>query len=89
MPFERIIVVGEMTNLFVTQASREGYAREKIRNLGPVDPHQIIGFLEKLSAEQGQNLIVFGCGNMIGIESFIDEFEALAQAQDSQPSGSE
>jgi gamma-polyglutamate synthase len=85
MPFEKILVVGEMTNLFVSQAIRGGYPKEKIANLGTVDPPAIMGFLSKMSLESDQGLTLFGCGNMIGIEDFIDAFEKLSEKQDSHP----
>jgi poly-gamma-glutamate synthase PgsB/CapB len=85
MPFEKILVVGEMTNLFVSQATREGYAKEKIVNLGTVDPPAIMDFLSKMSLKSDQGLTLFGCGNMIGIEDFIDAFEKLSEKQDSRP----
>jgi poly-gamma-glutamate synthase PgsB/CapB len=85
MPFEKILVVGEMTNLFVSQATREGYAKEKIVNLGTVDPPAIMDFLSEMSLEPDQGLTLFGCGNMIGIEEFIDAFEKLSDQQDSHP----
>ena len=85
MPFEKILVVGEMTNLFVGQATREGYAKEKIVNLGAVDPPAIMDFLWKMSLESGQRVTLFGCGNMIGIEDFIDAFEKLSEKEDSHP----
>src|SRR5207249_910769 len=68
MPFEKIVVVGEMTNLFVNQATREGYAKDKIVNLGTVDPPALTDFFLKLSLKSDRGLILFGCGNMIGIE---------------------
>ncbi|HVH14894.1 MAG TPA: poly-gamma-glutamate synthase PgsB [Candidatus Angelobacter sp.] len=79
MPFEKILVVGEMTNLFVSQATRAGYAKEKIANLGTVDPPAIMDFLSKMSLESDRGLTLFGCGNMIGIEDFIDAFERLSE----------
>jgi len=85
MPFEKILVVGEMTNLFVGQATREGYAKEKIVNLGTVDPPAIMDFLSKMPLESGQGLTLFGCGNMVGVEDFIDAFEKLSEKQDSHP----
>src|SRR3989442_15966237 len=85
MPFEKILVVGEMTNLFVGQATREGYTKEKIVNLGTVDPPAIMDFLSKMSLESGQGLTLFGCGNMVGIEDFIDAFERLSEKEDSHP----
>ena len=85
MPFEKILVVGEMTNLFVGQATREGYAKEKIVNLGTVDPPAIMDFISKMSLKPDQGLTLFGCGNMIGIEDFIDAFEKLSEKQDSHP----
>ncbi len=83
MPFEKILVVGEMTNLFVNQATREGYAKEKIANLGTVDPPAIMDVLSKMSLESDRGLTLFGCGNLIGIEDFIDAFEKLSEKQDS------
>ena len=88
MPFEKILVVGEMTNLFVNQAVRGGYAKEKIANLGTVDPQAIIDFLAKMPLGSTQGLTLFGCGNMIGIEDFIDTFEKQSEKQDEQPIGS-
>src|SRR2546427_12347667 len=85
MPFEKILVVGEMTNLFVNQATREGYAKEKIVNLVAVDPPAIMDFLSKMSLESGQGLTLIGCGNMVGIEDFIDAFERLSEKEDSHP----
>ncbi len=85
MPFEKILVVGEMTNMFVTQAVRGGYAKEKIANLGTVNPPAIMDCLSKMALESDQGLTLFGCGNMIGIEDFIDAFEKLSEKQDSHP----
>ena len=85
MPFEKIIVVGEMTNLFVSQATREGYPKEKIANLGAVNPPAIMDFLSKTTLKTDQGVTLFGCGNMIGIEGFIDAFEKLSDKQDSHP----
>ena len=85
MPFEKILVVGEMTNLFVIQATRAGYPKEKIVNLGRVDPPAIMDFLSKMPLEPDQGLTLFGCGNMIGIEDFIDAFDKLSEKQDSHP----
>jgi hypothetical protein len=89
MSFEKIIVVGEMTNLFVSQATREGYPKEKIANLGTVNPPAIMDFLSKMSIEIGQGVTLFGCGNMIGIEDFIDAFEKLSEKQDSHSTESQ
>jgi len=86
MPFEKILIVGEMTNLFVNQASREGYAKEKMVDLGRANPSAIIDSLTRISKEKNQSMTVFGCGNMIGIENFIDAFEKLSQ--DTQQIGS-
>jgi hypothetical protein len=85
MSFEKIIVVGEMTNLFVSQATREGYAKERIANLGAVNPPAIMDFLSKMTLEADQGVTLFGCGNMIGIEDFIDAFEKLSEKTDSHP----
>src|SRR3989441_2878231 len=83
--FGKILVAGETTNLCVGQPTREGYAKEKIANLGTVDPPAIMDFLSKMSLESEQGLTLFGCGNMIGIEDFIDAFEKLSEKQDSHP----
>ena len=88
MPFEKILVVGNMTNLFVSQATREGYDRDKIANLGPADPSKIIGSLEQIALEKDRGLTLFGCGNMIGIEDFIEAFEKLTPSQDLRTIGS-
>lgn len=80
MPFDQILVVGSMTNLFASLAAKEGYSKEKIMNLGTVDPSKIMSFLEKVSMEEKRGIVLFGCGNMIGIEDFIHEFEVLPQA---------
>jgi gamma-polyglutamate synthase len=85
MPFEKILVVGEMTNLFVSRAIRGGYAKEKIANLGSVDPPAIMDFLSKMPLKSDQGITLFGCGNMIGIEDFIDAFENLSEKEDSHP----
>jgi hypothetical protein len=54
-------------------------------NLGTVDASAIMNFLSKMSLETDQGLTLFGCGNMIGIEDFIDAFEKLSEKQDSHP----
>src|SRR5436309_5276955 len=85
MPFEKILAVGEMTNRFVRQATPADYAKEKTVNLGTDGPPSIMDFLSKMSLESDQGLTLFGCGNMIVIECFIDAFEKLSEKQDSQP----
>src|SRR5438128_11880795 len=45
LPVDKILVEVEMTKLFVGQASREGYAKEKILNLAAVDVPAITDFL--------------------------------------------
>ena len=89
MPFEKILVVGSMTNLFVSQASRAGYKKENIVDLGPVDADKILSFVGKIAQEQGQGIILFGCGNMIGVEPLQDAFELLPKAQGSRGEGSD
>src|SRR5437879_11018408 len=59
MPFEKILVVGEMTNLFVSQAAREGYAKDKIVNLGTVDPPGIMDFVFKIFLISAQCITMF------------------------------
>jgi poly-gamma-glutamate synthase PgsB/CapB len=87
MPFEKILVAGKMTNLFVSQATREGYRRENIVDLGMVDPSKIFSVFEKIALEENRGIALFGCGNMIGIEGFIHEFENLPQAHAAQVVG--
>jgi poly-gamma-glutamate synthase PgsB/CapB len=81
MPFKEIICVGKTTNLFVTQMTKEGYPREKIVDLGPVDEEKILGFLEASAKRKSGPMALFGCGNMIGIEGFIRRFENLSAKQ--------
>ena len=81
MPFDEILVVGNMTNLFVNQASKAGYKKENVVDLGQVDSTKILTYIKKISTQQKRDIVLFGCGNMIGIESFIDEFEQLPREQ--------
>lgn len=83
MPFDEILVVGSMTNLFVNQASKSGYKKENVVNIGPVDANKILSYIQKIVMEQKRDIVLFGCGNMIGIESFLDEFERLPEKQES------
>src|SRR5438094_9266115 len=66
MPFEKILAVGEMTNLFVHQATREGYAKDKIVNLGTVDRPAIMDFLSTIALKSEQGRILYGGANVIG-----------------------
>ena len=75
MPFGEIITAGKTANLFVAQATREGYPKEKIHDLGPVNSEEILRFLGGLAVRYARPIALFGCGNMIGIEGFIAEFE--------------
>ncbi len=77
--FEEIICVGKMTDLFVAQATKAGYPREKITDLGQADIREIFNSLEVAATRSNRPVVVFGCGNMIGIEEFIREFERLSK----------
>jgi poly-gamma-glutamate synthase PgsB/CapB len=77
MPFKQIVCVGEMTKLFVSETTKAGYPRERITDLGPVDNSKIINFLEEAVERMDGSVVLFGCGNMIGIEGFIREFEGM------------
>jgi poly-gamma-glutamate synthase PgsB/CapB len=77
MPYNRIVCVGELTKLFVSEAVRAGYPRERITDLGPVDNSKVIHFLENAIERMDGSVVVFGCGNMIGIEGFVREFEGM------------
>ncbi len=81
IPFEGIICVGKTTNLFVAQATKEGYPREKIVDLGQVNIREIFRSLELAATQSNRSIALFGCGNMIGIEEFIREFEQLSAKQ--------
>jgi poly-gamma-glutamate synthase PgsB/CapB len=89
MPFDQIICVGGATNLFVAQASKEGYPRERIIDLGPVDEGKILRCLEETSQKIGGRIALFGCGNMIGIEGFIHRFENLSETAEDQIVGAQ
>lgn len=85
MPFDKMIVVGSMTNLFVNQASKSGYKKEDVVNLGRADADKILSLIGKISLEQNRDIVLFGCGNMIGIEPFLDDFEKKAQKKEPDP----
>ena len=78
MPFEELVCVGKTTSLFASIASREGYPREKIADWGEVDGREILHRLESTVRVNGGPIVLFGCGNMIGIEGFVREFENLS-----------
>jgi len=78
MPFEEIICVGKTTNLFVSLASKEGYPKEKIADWGEVEEDEILRRLEAAVERRGGPIVLFGCGNMIGIEGFVSKFESLS-----------
>ena len=79
MPFGEIITAGKTANLFVAQATREGYPKEKIHDLGPVKSEEIFRFLGGLAVRYARPIALFGCGNMIGIEGFIAEFADMQE----------
>jgi hypothetical protein len=73
----------------VAQASKEGYPRERIIDLGPVDEGKILRCLEETSQKIGGRIALFGCGNMIGIEGFIHRFENLSETAEDQIVGAQ
>jgi hypothetical protein len=87
LPFKEIICVGKMTDLFVAQATKEGYPRDKIVDLGQVNVIEIFRHLTSIAAQNYGPIVLFGCGNMIGIEEFIREFEQLSAKQQAIESG--
>jgi poly-gamma-glutamate synthase PgsB/CapB len=89
MPFNEIICVGKTTNLFVAQATKEGYPRDNIIDLGPADEEEILRFLETTAKRRSGPIALFGCGNMIGIEGFIHEFENLSNKPEYQVVGAQ
>jgi poly-gamma-glutamate synthase PgsB/CapB len=84
MHFDEIMCVGKTTNLFVTRATIEGYPREKIFDLGEADGEELLNFLRSIVRKIGGPITLFGCGNMIGIEPFIQEFENLSEIPEYQ-----
>ena len=78
IPFKEIICVGRMTDLFVAQALKEGYPGDRIVDLGQANVSEIFHYLESTAIGNNGPITIFGCGNMIGIEEFIREFERLS-----------
>jgi gamma-polyglutamate synthase len=81
MPFDEIICVGKTTNLFVSEASREGYPKGEILDWGQVDEKEILRRLEATLQRKQGPILLFGCGNMIGIEGLVGEFESLSRTE--------
>jgi gamma-polyglutamate synthase len=78
MPFEEIICVGKTSNLFVSVAVKEGCPKERIVDWGQVDGDEMLRRVEAVVRRRGEPIVIFGCGNMIGIEGFVGGFEGLS-----------
>jgi poly-gamma-glutamate synthase PgsB/CapB len=69
MAFERIVVVGQMTNLFVIEAGKAGYGLDLIDDLGNVAGKKVVKRFVEIAREnmaRGRETVFFGCGNMVG-----------------------
>ncbi|VVB97476.1 Mur ligase middle domain protein [uncultured archaeon] len=64
MDFEKIIICGKMTNLFVIEAIKALYCKENIINLGECTAFDTLNKMAEISKEMPT--VFFGCGNMIG-----------------------
>jgi poly-gamma-glutamate synthase PgsB/CapB len=69
MEFENLVLVGQMTNLFVLEAAKADYSIERIVDLGNVKGSAVIDEMVKIARENargGRETVFFGCGNMVG-----------------------
>jgi len=69
MPFDRIVVVGAMTKLFLIEAGKAGYDIDLIEDLGYATGRDAVEALARIAAgnrARGLDTVVFGCGNMVG-----------------------
>ncbi len=69
MSFERIITVGLLTRLFVTEALKAGYPLEKLLDLGAGTAADALEAMKGIAAENasgGKPVVFFACGNMVG-----------------------
>ncbi len=69
MSFDRIVVVGAMTKLFVIEAGKAGYDIDLIEDLGFATGREAMEALARIASEnraKGLDTVVFGCGNMVG-----------------------
>ncbi|MEW5759528.1 MAG: poly-gamma-glutamate synthase PgsB [Candidatus Thermoplasmatota archaeon] len=62
MYFDEIILVGMNTNLFIIEAIKSGYQRNKIIDFGYIPGEELFKKIEEIVKEG----IVFACGNMVG-----------------------
>jgi poly-gamma-glutamate synthase PgsB/CapB len=69
MGFERIVLIGKMTNLFIIEAMKAGYLKDRIIDLGDVSGDRAIEEMSRIAKEHrstGNDTVFFGCGNMVG-----------------------
>jgi poly-gamma-glutamate synthase PgsB/CapB len=69
MSFERIIAVGVLTGLFVSEALKAGYPRERLEDLGAGTAADALGAMKRTAGEyagDGRQVVIFACGNMVG-----------------------
>ena len=69
MSFDRIVVVGALTKLFVIEAGKAGYDLDLIDDLGFATGRDAMEALASIAAgnrARGLGTVVFACGNMVG-----------------------
>jgi hypothetical protein len=66
MSFNRIILIGKMTNLFIIEAMKAGYMRDDIIDLGDAPGDDAVDEMVKIAMKNERDCVFFGCGNMVG-----------------------
>jgi len=64
MQFDRIILAGKMTSLFIIEAVKNGYPKENILDLGECRGRDVVDAMKEMASDR--DVIFFGCGNMVG-----------------------
>jgi len=77
MHFDRIFVAGGFTKHFVRNAIAAGYPRENIADLADASTSEILRFIESVG-EKDRPTVIFGFGNMIGLEDMVEYLEKNA-----------
>jgi poly-gamma-glutamate synthase PgsB/CapB len=69
MSFEKIITIGFLTRLFITEAIKAGYPSGKLQDLGAgtaADALEAMKSIAGANAAAGKATVFFACGNMVG-----------------------
>jgi poly-gamma-glutamate synthase PgsB/CapB len=69
MRFDKMVLVGQMTNLFVIEAGKAGYDLELIEDMGHRPGKEVMktfATIAKDNKAKGLRTVIFGCGNMVG-----------------------